>query len=562
MAVEDCVAEGSAALASGRWEQARAAFEAALASGPNPVATDGLGEVLWWLGNPRRSNELRQQAYVQFRRDGELSRAVLAALGVAVTYEANFGNSPAANGWVARAGRLLAGDDDPLAPWVWTTRAYVSPDLAAAVSLNQRALRVARTVGDVDLELCALSGLGEKYVMSGQVQAGLSLIDEAMAGTLGGECSRLDTVVFTSCDMLVACDLANDLERAARWCQVADRFIQDYGCPFLYARCRTIYGSLLVRTGSWAAGERELLTAIEMSDGASPAVAADAHSRMADLRLRQGRFEEATSLIQEFEDHARAQLAAAALRLARGDSAGAITLVQRRLAQTPEGHAGSAPALALLVLAHLAQDEIDAAREAAAQLARLAGVQRSGHAEALAAMSMAQVSIATGRLDQGGEQLETALRMFTGLDMPYEAAQVRLDLARSQAGRRPEVAIGEAETALAVFDRIGAAVDADAAAALLRSLGVSPRSSRRSAGELTDRERQVLDLVGLGLSNPEIAARLHISRKTAAHHVSNVLTKLGVRNRTEAVARTSGTSAPTTGRAGGDGRVPASTVKG
>jgi DNA-binding CsgD family transcriptional regulator len=97
--------------------------------------------------------------------------------------------------------------------------------------------------------------------------------------------------------------------------------------------------------------------------------------------------------------------------------------------------------------------------------------------------------------------------------------------------------------AISTFDAMGATATADRARLELRRRGLMslpprPRSATRSnpAG-LTNRQLEVARLVAQGFTNAELAHRLYISEKTADHHVSAILGKLGLSSRREVVRR-------------------------
>jgi len=108
---------------------------------------------------------------------------------------------------------------------------------------------------------------------------------------------------------------------------------------------------------------------------------------------------------------------------------------------------------------------------------------------------------------------------------PYEAAMACLD---GDASAQSE--------AITILEKLGAQPAVDMLRVRLREHGVrGPRpSTRANPAGLTVRERQILDLIGQGLRNAEIAERLMLSPRTVDHHVAAVLAKLGVRSRTEA----------------------------
>jgi ATP/maltotriose-dependent transcriptional regulator MalT len=535
--VEAALAEGYEALATGAWEAACDAFTELLDRSEMPEALDGLGRALWWLGDERGAIVNRERAYAGFRRDGELARAARIALWLSREYTLAYGNEAAARGWLARAERLLR-DVAPGADggWLDLARSERSRDSAESATLAAAALEVALTTGDADLELRSLAQLGLAEVALGRVDSGLGRLDEAMAAAMSGEPATLETFADVACSLMLACDLAGDSQRQQQWGAVFEDFVRKYDHVTLLAFCRTCCADVYAAKGRIDAAEEELLTAIrELTEADQRSRCLHPAVRLAEIRVLQGRFDEAQRLLSGFDDDPDAVAAAVSLRLARGEATAAEELLERRLDEVGRSNLLAAPLLGRLVEARLARRQVDQARDAAALLAKLADVSGRERVAALAELARARVAAHSGDA-AAADHFRQALNAFAALGLRLETARARLELAQVLAEIAPGAAADVARRSRDELDALGAIREADAAAALMRSLGVMGRTGPRQVGLLSKRETEVLRLLSEGLSNKEIAARLFISPKTAEHHLGRIYDKLGVKARSEATA--------------------------
>ena len=526
--------EGWEALAAADWPTARRSFEEALAESESAEALDGLSQALHFQREYDAAIEVKERAFAAYRSEGRLADAADTARWLAFLHGTYLGNFSVASGWMGRAQGLLEDVEECAAHgWLVLDGAVFTRDANEREQCAASALTIARRFGDADLEFEALALLGEAKVATGRLAEGMRLLDQAMAAVTAGEVAAHGAKGEICCRLLSACEHVTDVQRAEEWITLVDRHVA--WTDFVRPTCRTHYGGILVALGRWDEAEAELGYAIETfergyrGDSALPLV------RLAGLRVRQGRYEEAERLLEGVEWHPVARRATATIALARGDLRLAEELAQLCFEGSDPADIACAPLLELLVEIQLARGE---GEEARATLSRLQELASGAGGELVGAFA----ELATGRVGAAGDEdgatahLTGALEVFAALGLPHEAARVRLELARALSAGSPDAAAGEARLALAAFERLGAARDADAAAALLRELGGGARSWPRGHGKLTKRESEVLPLVAAGLSNADIAERLFISRRTAEHHVSSIISKLGLRNRAEAAA--------------------------
>lgn len=534
---EPLVVEGRRALERADWDAARAAFESALDAADTPDARDGLGQALWFLGRVADGIAARERAFDDLVRAGRCDEAARVAVWVSHQHLLA-GRASAARGWLARAERALEGMDAPCAGhgWVTVERARHAPDVEDQIAHAGRAMEIARASHDGDLEVFALSLLGRAVVSAGRREDGLRLLEEAMAAASAGRVRNVHTLAEAYCNLIEACATAGEWERATEWCELVDEFARTHATPPLFGACRTIHADVLMATGHWPEAELALESALGTHARYVPEMAAATVATMAELRVRQGRLGEAGRLLAGREEHPSSLRALALLRIAEHRPQVAAALLERGL-RAAGGHAVRASQLlAPLVDARLVCGDADGAAAAAQELAALAHETGIRLIAARAELAAARVALARGRPSDAAEPARRALAAFGALAMPLDAGEARLELARALAGDAPELARDEARTALVAFRELGAARAMDAAAAVLRDLGGGTGPRARTAGDLTRREQEVLGLLALGMSNARIAQTLVISEKTAGHHVSRILMKLGLHNRAQAAA--------------------------
>jgi len=456
-----------------------------------------------------------------------------------------------------------------------------------ALLAQEEAVRLWRKVGDARAEGAALARLVGFYIHRGRSDEAerASRRSLELLGALGPSLELGHAQVVQAALRM----RARDAEDAVEWGRRALASAEQFGDLELAVRAHCRIAAGLLQLGE-AGGEEHLASARRVAEDAGlHRVLALADVTAASIALEYGRYPEARlraasgiAVCREFDldsdglylqsvrasadlyqgDWRAAEVAAEAIARSRDDEAlsripALVTLGRLRSRRGEPGARGALDEALELAERTRTLQRLGPVRTARAEEAWLAGDVERTRREAAAAYPLAlerrhpwfagelgfwlrragaEVELpawaaAPFRLEAEGASVEAAA-VWEALGCPYEEARALASSGRSDA----------LERALRVFESLGAHPAAHAAARQLRSLGVRaiprgprPRTRAHPAG-LTPREAQVLALLARGLTDRALADQLHISPKTAGHHVSSILAKLGVRRRTEAAA--------------------------
>ena len=347
------------------------------------------------------------------------------------------------------------------------------------------------------------------------------LLDEALAAVSGDEVDDFMVLQEVFCQLFAACERAHDVTRADQWIRVGDAIAERRRLPSVSAFCRTHYGGLLTTAGRWPEADAALTEAVRLW-ALGPRDAARRRPRPPGRRSASGRGASRrpsstsptwTSTWRRRRPHRwrRSTSPRARPSLARD-------VLERALGRVdPTSTAGRAAARAARRRAprrRPASTTPTAAAERAGRRARPSTAAR--YLMAVAALAKGRVCLASGTGDAAGLPARGARAASPGRRCRWRWPTPAWSWPRRSwptSRRWPWPRPGPPTRRSSACRRPARSTPPPPCCGRSAS---DPARTGRAASLLTKREAEVLELLGHGLSNPEIAERLYISRKTAS----------------------------------------------
>ncbi len=460
------------AASAGAWHQAFELFAAADADGLLGLADlPVLGEVAYAAGRLDVTIEMWERAHAGLMQAGDQVAAAGAAARVAMHLLFDTALMAPVRGWLARAERLLVGQEEtPAHAWLAVVRAYermLSGDRHSARGWAQRAVEIgstcdpaARAVGQV--------ATARLLILDGDVETGLALLEDTGVATVSGDLDPLSTGVVY-CELVCALQGLAQYDAAEQWTEAMERWCATNAIGSLHGRCRVHRAEILRLRGLCREAEQEALVACEELRPYLRRELGWPLSELGRIRLRLGDVEGAERAL--LDAHGAAwdpQPGLALVRLAQGDVTTAVASIRDALERPvqvpskelpPNTDLRRAPLLDAQVEIEIAAGDLDRARSAADELHVVAVRFQSKALLAGAALAHGRVRLAHGDTAGAEACFSDAARLWNEVGAPYETALARLGLADAlRAGGREHGAVLEARAARMVLDRIESCV--------------------------------------------------------------------------------------------------------
>jgi tetratricopeptide (TPR) repeat protein len=472
-AADAALRRARAAAAAGDWPAAYGAYLEAEKSGTVGLADlPDIAGVAYAAGHLDAAIATWERAHAELASLGEREAAAGAAVRVAMHLLFDTALMAPVRGWLRRAEQLL-GPDACSAPaaWLAVVRAYerlLVGDPASAAQWAQRAVDVG---ADTDAAAAAIGrvALARLAILDGDVEPGLTLLDEAGAAAVSSDLDPLSTGVVY-CEIVCALQGAAQYDLAEQWTDAMERWASTNAIGSLHGRCRVHRAEILRLRGNCADAEDQALLACEEM---APYVRRELGWPLTELgriRLQRGDVDGAeAALLEAHRLGWDPEPALALTMIAKGEPDDATAGIRESLDRPisvpskelpPISPLRRAPLLTVLAQVAARAGDIATARDAADELRSIAERFRSRALTASALDAEGEVRLAEGDAQSASGCFTEAIRTWSDIGAPYEAAMCRLRLAdahRILGNDRSEAR--ERAAAQAVLDQLAAPAD-------------------------------------------------------------------------------------------------------